>query len=255
MKIFISYKRDSGIDIAARVKDFFVAKGNSVFYDVASMRIGDFEKQIENNIAESDCFLLLLTPGALESDWVQKEIRCAFKNPKINIVPLFVPSFTVPQNLPKDIAAVLHYHGITYNALLFDQVMMKLNELLAGGEQSKTKFELRTQLNNLYSTCIDYKNALNCGDNKKYHTSLSSLVQQLQNLYGFYEKNRITDAKSAQMAYAICEKWNEFIPHYNAFSNNPDRASESAQKEGDILSRIFSEFVELIVTTRNKLEA
>lgn len=56
--MFISYRRDTGIDIAARVKDFFVSKGLNVFYDITSMQLGEFDKQIIQHINSSDYFVL-----------------------------------------------------------------------------------------------------------------------------------------------------------------------------------------------------
>ena len=82
--MFISYRRDTGIDIAARVKDFFVSKGLNVFYDITSMQLGEFDKQIIQHINSSDYFVLILSPNALDSccnetDWVLRREKYEFR--------------------------------------------------------------------------------------------------------------------------------------------------------------------------------
>ena len=142
--MFISYRRDTGIDIAARVKDFFVSKGLNVFYDITSMQLEEFDKQIIQHINSSDYFVLILSPNALdrccnETDWVRKEIECALNNNKIQIIPLILPQFKFPQNLPDSLEKIKVLHGIEYNAVLFDMVMDKLFNFIS--ENNKKIFK------------------------------------------------------------------------------------------------------------------
>lgn len=134
-KIFISYRRETGIDIAARVKDFFSSKGFNVFYDITSMELGEFDKQICQNINASDYFIVILSPNALDrcfddNDWVRKEIEIALNNEKIKIIPLILPQFKYPKNLPASVEKIKLYHGVQYDAVLFELVMDKLVSLI-----------------------------------------------------------------------------------------------------------------------------
>ncbi len=130
-KVFISYRRDNGIDIAARVRDYFSSKGFDVFLDITSMQLGKFDKQLIQHINTSDYFILILTEHALDrcadnDDWLRKEIECALSNERTTIIPFLLPQFKFPQELPKSIEKIKYYQGIEYNAMLFDLVMDKL---------------------------------------------------------------------------------------------------------------------------------
>jgi tetratricopeptide (TPR) repeat protein len=63
------------------------SKGHDVFIDVNSITIGDpWARSIEKNISECDIFVVILTPDALSSSYVEREILQAQKQNKI-IVP------------------------------------------------------------------------------------------------------------------------------------------------------------------------
>lgn len=142
MKIFISYRRDLGIDTAARVATFFKKRKCEVFYDINSMHIGAFDEQIYENIKTSNFVISLLSKGALDrcsnpNDWVRKELECAFEN-NIPVVPLIMPGFVYPSDLPESISKITFCHGLEYNAVLFDLVMEKLYSLLNDNDVSNT---------------------------------------------------------------------------------------------------------------------
>lgn len=142
-KIFISYRRENAIDIAARVRDYFSAKGFDVFLDISSMRLGQFDKQLVQQINASDIFLLILSKNSLDrcadpEDWLRKEIECALRNKDIVIVPLMLPEFKFPQTLPESMKGIMYYHGIEYSAALFELVMDKLYQLITDQDASQT---------------------------------------------------------------------------------------------------------------------
>ena len=190
MKIFISYKRDGGIDIAARVANFFKEKRNEVFYDIESMQLGRFDKQIEKYIAHCDCFVVLLTKGALDSEWVQREIKCALKNKKAKIVPLMMPGFEAPANLDPKIASILSMHGVEYNAVLFEQVMEKLNNLIAPqlGHYEEKLDQVIEALNNVVTINSQFMLALRMGDNDEITNNLKEMGQEIMKAHNLAEE-------------------------------------------------------------------
>ena len=181
--MFISYRRDTGIDIAARVKDFFVSKGLNVFYDITSMQLGEFDKQIIQHINSSDYFVLILSPNALdrccnETDWVRKEIECALNNNKIQIIPLILPQFKFPQNLPDSLEKIKVLHGIEYNAVLFDMVMDKLFNFISENNKKifKSKEDLVILLNELYDIIVDFRDAFHQANQDKVLSTIKSFA-------------------------------------------------------------------------------
>ena len=78
--IFISYRRDGGESTAKILRDKLSELGYQVFFDVESLRSGDFNTRLYTVIEECQDFLLVLSPGALdrcrnEDDWVRLEIE------------------------------------------------------------------------------------------------------------------------------------------------------------------------------------
>ena len=77
--IFISYRRDGGESTAKILRDKLTELGYSVFFDVESLRSGDFNTKLYSVIEECSDFLLVLSPGALDrcrtvDDWERRAI-------------------------------------------------------------------------------------------------------------------------------------------------------------------------------------
>lgn len=104
-EVFISYRRKTGSQIARTL--FFALKsyGINSFFDFTSIRNGKFNKAIYEAIDKVDCFILLLTPEALdacvndENDWVRKEVEYAIDNNKI-IIPVAPSDVKISTILP-----------------------------------------------------------------------------------------------------------------------------------------------------------
>ena len=66
--IFISYRRDGGIDKAQILELYLENNGfrDRVFMDVHELTYGVFSKRIEEAIDSAPVFLVLLTPNALD---------------------------------------------------------------------------------------------------------------------------------------------------------------------------------------------
>ena len=80
MDAFISYRRDTGIDFAARLNERFSKEGYDCFFDVERMRSGRFDKQLYSKIEQSTNFIIVLSPNALDrcknrGDWVRLELE------------------------------------------------------------------------------------------------------------------------------------------------------------------------------------
>lgn len=261
--IFISYRRDTGVDIAARVKDFFTAKGYNVFYDISSMRLGEFDKQIFRQIGECDYFILILSENALDrcgdkNDWVRREIECALNIPNIQIIPLMLPKFEFPDDLPPELEKIKHYQGVQYNAILFDLVMNKLAELIDGkSEKNSTdnvKSEFSDLLNQLYSKAINVREALRRGDQAAINSSFPAFMNSVQNVYLFCEKTSYTNPELSQIAMEICNHYNAFSQYFNAFAGCADRMSSQAQQLAGKAEEEFGKMVDLTLKTISELK-
>ena len=95
--VFISYRRDVGGILAMALYQQLTAKGVNAFYDIESIRAGQFDSIILNQVAARPYFVLVLTPGTLErcgepDDWLRREIEQALTTGRV-IVPVFTPSF------------------------------------------------------------------------------------------------------------------------------------------------------------------
>ena len=108
--IFISYRRDGGEYTARILRDKLTELGYNVFFDVESLRSGDFNAELYSVIENCNDFVIVLSPNSLdrcadEGDWVKNEIAHAISKGK-NIVPVLMRGFTFPDNLPESIASL-----------------------------------------------------------------------------------------------------------------------------------------------------
>lgn len=110
--IFISYRRDGGVDSARTVQLSLETHGfQSIFFDYESIRNGVFDKQITDSINKCKDFILILSKGSLDrcvnqEDWVATEIRTAL-SAKCNIIPLVTEDFNgFPTKFPKDLEKI-----------------------------------------------------------------------------------------------------------------------------------------------------
>lgn len=90
--VFISYRRDGGVDYARMIYQELRRRGYHAFFDYNSLRDGKFNERIFKAIDECRYFILVLTDGSLErcrneDDWVRREIVYALSRGK-RIVPV-----------------------------------------------------------------------------------------------------------------------------------------------------------------------
>lgn len=130
-QIFISYRRDGGESLAALLHDRLERIGFTVFYDVESLRSGNFNEALLGFIEKCQDVLLVLPPGGLdrcitdEKDWVRREIVHALKCHK-NIIPVMMRNFSFPDNLPDDMKPIEKQNGVSATMEYFDAVIEKI---------------------------------------------------------------------------------------------------------------------------------
>lgn len=169
-QIFISYRRDGGEFLAGRLSDKLNNNGYDVFYDIESMRAGKFNEQIYAAIDQCLDVLLVLPPNALdrcsdEEDWVRKEIEYALKKDK-NIIPLLMPGFRFPDNLPESIASIAMQEGVLVNSNYFDAMISRIQTLLRSEARKKREDDNEDIIKGIrFLNKRMYKQALSCFEN------------------------------------------------------------------------------------------
>lgn len=132
--VFISYRRDGGEYTAKILRDRLDELGYAVFFDVESLRSGDFNTRLYSVIEECKDFILILSPGALdrcrnEDDWVRREVEYALERGK-NVVPIMLRQFEFPEVLPSSMEQLRFKNGIQANTEFFEAFIQKLQSFL-----------------------------------------------------------------------------------------------------------------------------
>ena len=90
MKIFVSYSRKDAGDFANQVDMHLSSFKYDIFTDVNDIRGGDvWSDTIETNISNCDIFVVIVTYGALQSSYVEREVLQAQKENKKILPCLF----------------------------------------------------------------------------------------------------------------------------------------------------------------------
>ena len=126
--VFISYRRDGGVDYARMIYLELKGRGYNCFFDYNSLRSGKFNDEIFRAIDECRYFILVLSNGALErcmneGDWVRREIEFAISKGK-DIIPI-CPSGNVrgfPDVMPRAFEVL---RNIQISQLLMDDLFDK----------------------------------------------------------------------------------------------------------------------------------
>nr|AAR17521.1 sterile alpha and TIR motif containing protein 1 isoform b [Mus musculus] len=138
--VFISYRRNSGSQLASLLKVHLQLHGFSVFIDVEKLEAGKFEDKLIQSVIAARNFVLVLSAGALDKcmqdhdckDWVHKEIVTALSCGK-NIVPIIDGfEWPEPQALPEDMQAVLTFNGIKWSHEYQEATIEKIIRFLQG---------------------------------------------------------------------------------------------------------------------------
>ncbi len=134
--VFISYRR-TNLPWALAIYQNLTQHGYDVFFDYESIKSGDFEQIIFQNIKGRAHFVVILTPSALErcsepGDWLRREIETAIDE-KRNIVPLFLEGFSfsspaITERMTGKLELLRKYNGMNVPADYFDEAMARLRE-------------------------------------------------------------------------------------------------------------------------------
>lgn len=132
--VFISYRRDGGEYTAKILRDRLQELGYRVFFDVESLRSGDFNTKLYSEIDECEDFLLILSPNALDrcvnnDDWVRREIEYALSRDK-NVIPVMLRGFSFPEKLPESLEPLRYKNGLEANSQFFEAFIQKLQQFL-----------------------------------------------------------------------------------------------------------------------------
>jgi hypothetical protein len=132
--IFISYRRQGGFDPAHAIFSYLDRQGYTCFFDLDTLRSGEFDKKIFRSIGMCKDFLVVLTPGSLDDandanntpSWMHQEVAFALKSEK-NIIPIFVQGFSFPSTLPEDLRKLKDITGTTKGEIdAFEGSMLNL---------------------------------------------------------------------------------------------------------------------------------
>lgn len=131
--VFISYRREGGIDFARLLYEELTKRGLSVFFDIEELREGNFNNQLYSAILNSKNFIVIMSRQSLdrcvnENDWVNNEIKYALDE-KINIIPIMMEEFQFPDKLG-NIEAIRHIQAVQYIHLYHNASIEKICERL-----------------------------------------------------------------------------------------------------------------------------
>lgn len=77
-RVFISYRRSDGTAVAQALSDYLTARGYLVFLDTRDVDAGEVvQRRIHEEIQAHDLVLLINSPDAYTSSWVEEEIQAA----------------------------------------------------------------------------------------------------------------------------------------------------------------------------------
>ena len=140
MSVFVSYRREGGLQIAKSIYENLISDYN-VFFDYASLRSGPFEPEIIKQIEKCDDFLLIITEDifdrcANQNDWIMKECKTALNNNK-NIIPIFINCTHCPKKIFEfeDIVIIDGLNGIEWSES--PDTIIRIKSFLVGNKRYK----------------------------------------------------------------------------------------------------------------------
>ena len=99
--VFISYARKDR-DYADAIATALKAAGLRVWWDADLLPGLSFERQIMEALNKAPIVVALLSPGSIQSSWVNAEIRFAIED-RLIVAPVLVDGLR-PEQLPADLA-------------------------------------------------------------------------------------------------------------------------------------------------------
>jgi ActR/RegA family two-component response regulator len=135
-RLFISYRRQSSWGIALLVKTLLEQRGLDVFIDLHSMGSGKFDDRLIREVQTCDCFIVILAPDTLESDWVRRECQIALEAQR-RIIPVMIDGFEFRHaELPADLHGLDSYNGLLLSAHDALPQIQKLTSWIVNGDDT-----------------------------------------------------------------------------------------------------------------------
>jgi hypothetical protein len=152
--IFISYRREDGVQYARILSLMLKKRGYRVFQEFEELNVGNYTDQIRNIIQETAVFIMILSPQYLdrcnnENDWIRQEILLAYHYRKY-IIPVTPDNiFTgIPSNIPPEIKEVvtMHQHAVvSFGQLLgssIDKLVDSIHNKVKTSENRKASYDV-----------------------------------------------------------------------------------------------------------------
>ena len=134
--VFIAYRRPDGAS-GRKIDAALANHGVYPFVHLTDISRGHFEFALLKRVAETPNFLLILTPGSLDrchetGDRLRQEIGQAIRTSR-NIIPLLMPGFEYPAELPRDLQSLRRYEGVASCQGLSPSVLAVIRERICTG--------------------------------------------------------------------------------------------------------------------------
>jgi hypothetical protein len=98
VKVFVSYANQDRL-FAMRLVTDLKAGGAEVWWDVAGIDEGDFLRKIDEALQKCNWFVFVLTPNAIASTWVQREVYAAIHRSEQGFMKGVLPVLGAPTDL------------------------------------------------------------------------------------------------------------------------------------------------------------
>jgi hypothetical protein len=147
---FIAYRRPDGADLARQLEAALLDFGLYPFLDLTDLCRGHFELPVLKRVAEIPNFVVVLGPGALDrchenGDWLGREIGQALQTSR-NIIPLLMPGFCYPTNLPRALQDLPRRPGLECTFPFSGQTVTAIAEIVDKGRQKQNNAARRRML-------------------------------------------------------------------------------------------------------------
>jgi hypothetical protein len=134
LNIFLSYARGDGGDAVTRLRNELIRAGFNIWRDIEEMHGGErWKEQLRAALRRIDVVLVLLTPGAVESQMVAWEWENALTLEKC-VIPLLAIKCKIPPELSQ-----FHYHDLSEPENYSTSLMALMRDLSAASEAKRMK--------------------------------------------------------------------------------------------------------------------
>lgn len=143
--VFISYRRQGGDAQALFIREKLLQHNIRVFLDVTDLKKGYFDEELLARIGEAPNFVVILSPNSLdrcqdEADWLRQEIGQAVKTNR-NIIPVMMPGFGFPQELPAEVQAIRRHQGVEYSHVYSEGMLARILESIEADRAERDRTE------------------------------------------------------------------------------------------------------------------